>query len=164
MMKATKLITLAALIGTCSFAAAQEGAPPPPPAQGERPERPQRQVPPDVLKKFDKDGDGKLSQEEGKAAREAMQAERIKKYDKDGDGKLSDEERKTMQADNEAKRKALLEKYDADKNGKLDPAEIKTATDAGEEIPMGGRGGRGPGGPGGQRGGGKPADAPPAGE
>ena len=55
---------------------------------------------------FDKDGDGKLSDEERKAMMEEMQKRRpnvgpqfqemMKKFDKDGDGKLSDEERKAM--------------------------------------------------------------------
>ena len=165
MMKATKLITLAALIGTSSFAAAQDAAPAPPPApaQGEkpkRPDRPQREIPPAILKKFDTDGDGKLSPEEGKAMREARQAEMLKKYDKDGDGKLSDEEKKARDEEIAAKRKAIVEKYDANKNGKLDPEEMKAAMDAGEEMPWGGRG---PGGGkrDGDKGGPKPADAPP---
>ena len=57
----------------------------------------------EILKKFDKDGDGKLSQEERQAMREdrkaeieARHADMIKKFDKDGDGKLSDEERAAM--------------------------------------------------------------------
>ena len=167
MMKAIKLITLGALIGTCSFAAAQDAAPTPPPAppeQGEkakRPERPQRQIPPAILKKFDTDGDGKLSQEEGKAMREARQAEMLKKYDKDGDGKLSDEEKKARDEEMAAKRKAIVEKYDANKNGKLEPEEMKAAMDAGEEMPWGGRGPGGGGKRGDGKGGPKPADAPP---
>lgn len=150
-MNATTLITLGALIGTCSFSAAQDTAPGSP-----KPKRPQREIPAEVLTKFDTDGDGKLSPDEAKAMREARQAEMLKKYDKDGDGKLSGEERKAMQAEMEAKRAAMLEKYDANKNGKLDPEEMKAARDAGEEIPWGGRG------PGGQRGGkGEPkAEAP----
>ncbi|MEO7100549.1 MAG: EF-hand domain-containing protein [Luteolibacter sp.] len=158
-MKPTKLITLAALLGTCAFASAQDEA--------KRPERPKRELPAEILKKFDKDGDGKLSEEEFKAMQderkaenEKRRAEMLKKYDKDGDGKLSDEERATMKAEMEAKRAALLEKYDANKNGKLDPEEIKAARDAGEDIPMG----RGPGGPGGRRGGppdGKGPGGPP---
>ena len=79
--------------------------------------------------------------------------------DKDGDGKLSEDESKTLRADMEAKHNALLEKKDADKDGKLGPDEIKTAREAGEEIPMGRGGRRGPGGPGGREGKG-PQDAP----
>jgi len=62
---------------------------------------------------------------EGGAGRGAM----IKKYDVDGDGKLSDSERATMRADFAAKRAAMkqkmLDKYDLNKDGKLDPAERK---------------------------------------
>ncbi len=153
-MKTTKLITLAAMIGTCSFAAAQG-----------QPNRPDRPIPPEMLKKYDKDGDGKLSDEERKTMRDEMkatrEAEMLKKYDKDGDGKLSDEEKATMQADLEAQHKALLEKYDANKNGKLEPEEIKAARDAGEIVPMGRGMGGGPGGPRGARGG--KGGPPPAG-
>jgi Ca2+-binding EF-hand superfamily protein len=49
------------------------------------------------MKKFDKDGDGELNQEEKAEARKVMQARRkemIEAFDKDGDGKLNDEERK----------------------------------------------------------------------
>jgi hypothetical protein len=129
-MKTTKLMILGALIGTCTFAAAQEEKPARPEGGG----RGMRQPSPEMLKKFDKDGDGKLSQEEAKAMREAQQA----------------------------KRKALIEKYDADKDGKLDETERKAAADAGEDLSVL-MGGRGPGG-GQRRGGpeGKPGDTPPA--
>jgi Ca2+-binding EF-hand superfamily protein len=157
-MKTTKLMILGALIGTCTFAAAQEEKPARPEGGG----RGMRQPSPEMLKKFDKDGDGKLSQEEAKAAREARQAEMLKLYDKDGDGKLSDDETKAMREAQQAKRKALIEKYDADKDGKLDETERKAAADAGEDLSVL-MGGRGPGG-GQRRGGpeGKPGDTPPA--
>lgn len=159
-MKMKPWITLGLLLASSAFAAAQEGS-------DKAPDRPQRKMPPGMIERFDKDGDGKLSDDEMKA----MQAERnearkemVKKYDKDGDGKLSGEERKTMRVEMEAKHKALVEKYDANKNGKLEPEEFKAAKDAGEEIPiMGRRGqggrGRGPGGPG-EKGG--PDGPPPA--
>ena len=169
-MNTTLTMIALALAGTLAVQA-QEPAP--------RERRANRGTPPEVLKEFDKDGDGKLNDEEAKAAREAMQAKReearkkmLEKYDTDKDGKLSDEENKKMREDMQAKRKALLEKYDANKNDRLDPEEIKAAKDAGEEVPefrpMGGR--RGEGGPQGEgrpnrprRGeGDKPA--PPAGE
>jgi hypothetical protein len=173
-MNTTLTMIALALAGTLAVQA-QEPAP-----GGQRERRGgNRPLPPEVVKEFDKDGDGKLSDEEAKAAREARQAKAeearkkmLEKYDTDKDGKLSDEERKTMQTELEAKRKALVEKYDADKDGKLSREEIKAARDAGEEIPevrpMGG-GRRGEGGPNGEgrpnrpaRGGDKPA--PPAGQ
>lgn len=60
-----------------------------------------------LLKKFDKDGDGKLSDDEKAAAKEFVKAHReewkerrqdrhkkiLEKFDKDGDGKLSDDEK-----------------------------------------------------------------------
>jgi hypothetical protein len=71
-----------------------------------------RQVPPDVLKRFDKNNDGKLDDAERAEAMKARggqpgagggqggrpdpakMQELMKKYDKDGDGKLNDEEKK----------------------------------------------------------------------
>lgn len=54
----------------------------------------------EMIKKFDKDGDGKLSEEEKTAMKSERKekgknrrAEMIKKFDKDGDGKLSEEEK-----------------------------------------------------------------------
>jgi hypothetical protein len=153
-MKATTLITLGLLAASVSFSSAQE--------QGQRPQRGERggAVTPEILAKYDKDGDGKLSEEERKplqeerrAEAEKRRAENLKKYDKDGDGKLSQEETKAMREEQAAKRKALTEKYDANKNGRLDEDELKAARDAGEEVPQGGFGGaRGQGGPGGQGG------------
>ena len=61
----------------------------------------------EMLRHFDADGDGKLSEEEERAMREAMRdfrgrggpmrfqrEELVKQFDADGDGKLNDEERK----------------------------------------------------------------------
>ncbi len=147
-MKNKTIWTTLALLAAGSLAGfAQEEKPAEP-----RQRRGQRQVPPAVLKEYDKDKDGKLSAEEAKAAREDARKKMLEKYDKDKDGKLSEEERTAMREDLQAKRKALLEKYDADKNGRLSPEERKAAVDAGEELPAwGGPGGRGPRGEGGRR-------------
>ena len=74
-------------------------------------------------KKYDKDGDGKFSNEEKAAARDAW---RIKRYDKDGDGRLSEEE--TAAAD-EAK-KNFMTKYDKDGDGKISDEEKKALREA----------------------------------
>ena len=61
--------------------------------------RPSRE---EMLKKFDKDGDGKLNEEERAALREEGQKRRkeiIAKFDKDGDGKLNEDERKAAGAE-----------------------------------------------------------------
>ena len=48
----------------------------------------------EMMKKFDKDGDGKLSDDERKAMHDAYM---LKRFDKNGDGKLSDEEKATAE-------------------------------------------------------------------
>jgi len=63
-----------------------------------------------MLEKFDKDGDGVLSEEEKEAAKkeretrhEAFKKEMLAKYDKDGDGELSEDEKKAMYKDHHEK-------------------------------------------------------------
>lgn len=81
--------------------------------------------------------------EEMKARQEARKAEMLKKYDKDGDGKLSDEEKKTMREDwaknhpeaakrmeemkarHEAYVADMIKKFDKDGDGKLSPEELQ---------------------------------------
>lgn len=88
----------------------------------------------EILKKFDKDGDGKLSdaeKAEAKAALDARKSEWEKKviaeFDKDGDGKLSDEEKAAAkaahQANMEERKKMVMQKFDKDGDGKLGEAE-----------------------------------------
>jgi hypothetical protein len=88
-------------------------------------------MPPEMMKelvaKFDKDGDGKLSDVEMKAARDARQAEMLKKFDKDGDGKLSPEEMKTA---NEARHAEMIKRFDKDGDGKLSDDEKKAARES----------------------------------
>jgi Ca2+-binding EF-hand superfamily protein len=77
----------------------------------------------ELIKKFDKDGDGKLNDQEKEAARASIKrpgaagapgegrpnmAELIKKFDKNGDGKLDDEEKA-------AAKKAFAERRKGDK-------------------------------------------------
>ena len=88
-------------------------------------------------KRFDKDGDGKLSEDERAAAKEAWEARKaqaIKAFDKDGDGELNEEERKAAHEARKAKfaerRKEMLEKFDQDGDGELGPAERKAAHEA----------------------------------
>lgn len=50
----------------------------------------------ELIKKYDKDGDGKLSKAEKKALQKDRRAEMVKRFDTDGDGKLSNSERETM--------------------------------------------------------------------
>lgn len=121
--KVTLFALSSLLAGPLAFA--QDGNPPP--------ERKGPPIPPEVVKEFDKDGDGKLNEEERKAAREAREKQMLEKYDADKDGKLSDEERKTareaMRAEHEKK---MLEKYDKDGDGKLSEEERKAMVEAGD--------------------------------
>jgi Ca2+-binding EF-hand superfamily protein len=131
----TRNLSLAALLGLAlaSTAAAQD--PPGPRGPGGR------QLPPEVrermLKEFDTDGDGKLSEQERANAKETVKTlmekrkqAMLDKVDKDGDGQVSEEEKAAakdaLKAKAEARRKAMLEKYDADGDGTLDEAERKT--------------------------------------
>jgi len=92
-MKTNTMIVIAAAFGLAGAAHAEEP----------RKDRPHRDIPPEVIEKFDKDGDGKLNEEERQAARaagkermEAKRKEMIAKFDKDGDGELSDDEKAEM--------------------------------------------------------------------
>jgi Ca2+-binding EF-hand superfamily protein len=148
MKSKTTLFVLASLLGAASLATAEEA-----------PKRPDRPLPPELLKKFDKDGDGKLSEEERAAMRAAgpvrngeLEKKMLEKFDTDKDGKLSDEEKAAAKA---AREKEMLEKFDVDKDGKLSEEERKAARES-----FGPRGPKGPKGPKGPDG---PPPAPPAG-
>lgn len=137
-MKTKTLIIVAAAFGLAGLANAEEG---------KRPIRPDNRVdrplPPEVIEKFDKDGDGKLNEEEREAAKQAMKEkheahkkEILAKYDTDGDGELSEDERKAMWKDK-------AKEFDKDGDGELSDEEKKAMREALEK-----RGGpRGPGGP-----------------
>lgn len=110
---------------------------------GKKPHRPLG-PPKAILEKFDTDGDGKLSDEEAKAARAAMQEKRaaiVAKFDKDGDGELNDEEReaakeelKALHGDREMPhrpaRARILKRFDKDGDGKLNEEEREAAKGA----------------------------------
>jgi Ca2+-binding EF-hand superfamily protein len=77
----------------------------------------------EMLKKYDKNGDGQLDETEKAAMREEMrkkrEEERLKKYDKNGDGKLDDAEKEAMRED--MKKKAEAFKKRAEENNKKTP-------------------------------------------
>lgn len=88
------LIGLALFVLGSSAARAEDGA--------------EKPIPAGVLKKYDKDGDGKLNEEEKAAWQAAKEAEKkamLDKYDTNKDGKLSDEERAALKADKEKAKK-----------------------------------------------------------
>ena len=116
-MKTKTLIVIAAAIGLSGAAHAEEGKGP----------RQPHKLPPEVIAKFDKDGDGKLNDDEkaeAKAARGEREAARkkemLEKFDADKDGKLNDDEKAAMR---EEVKKKILEKFDKDGDGKLNEEE-----------------------------------------
>ena len=75
----------------------------------------------EMIKRFDKDGDGKLNEEERAAVRKEMKGRKddlLKKFDADGDGKLSDKEREAIRKQLPGKGRKLpaevLKKFDKD--------------------------------------------------
>jgi len=103
MIKKTLLTILGLSLGGL-LAQAADGETKPPPAPGLA----------ELLKKYDKNGDGKLDQEERAALQKDRQAEMIKKYDKNGDGKIDEEERKAMLEDRRKQRDEFLSKRQAE--------------------------------------------------
>jgi len=99
-------------------------------------EHPSREA---MKQKYDKDGDGQLSEEERAALRADMEKRHgkrpggrekmMKKYDIDGDGQLSEEERAALREDMEKRqgkrpgREEIMEKFDADGDGQLNEKE-----------------------------------------
>jgi Ca2+-binding EF-hand superfamily protein len=82
------------------------------------------------LRHFDKNKDGKLSdeerqfmQEEVRKYNEQVRAEAIKQWDKNGDGKLDDSELAAARAASEKARADYLKMFDKDGNGKIDEKE-----------------------------------------
>ena len=99
-----------------------------------------REMDPATIKKYDKDGDGKLTGDEQAAAWGARMEERrqefMKEYDKDGDGKFSEEEQKAIRDGFRKRmedwgRKRAERRYDKDGDGKLNDEE-KAAMKKGE--------------------------------
>ena len=101
------VVALTMLLGPLADAAPGQGK-----AKGARPQGKGegKGIPAEILKRFDKDGDGKLNDAERAAAKKAHdekggrpgqagggdgkhREEIVKRFDKDGDGKLNDQER-----------------------------------------------------------------------
>ena len=90
-MKMRLVIALSLCLAGAAFAADGE-------KKGAKPETPRDEV----IKKYDKNKDGKLDQSEREEWRKDREADNVKKHDKNGDGKLDQSER-------EAARKAAEE-------------------------------------------------------
>ncbi|MGJ8697178.1 MAG: EF-hand domain-containing protein [Verrucomicrobiaceae bacterium] len=146
-MKST-ITTLSLVLASALIAHAEPGD------KKEKGPRGGRPLPPEVVAKFDKDGDGKLSEEERKAAFEARKAEMLAKFDKDGDGKLSDEEK---EAAREAQKAEFIKKFDKDGDGKVSAEERPKRPGGADRPGPGGEKGKGKG-PKGGKGKGKKAE------
>jgi Ca2+-binding EF-hand superfamily protein len=101
------------------------------------------------IRRWDKDKDGTLSQQELKAKKDQEdqwkeqaeqsrkeQAELRKKHDTDGDGKLDADERKTYYK--AIQDKWRIRRWDKNKDGRLDDAERKAMEDQQSKLPYGG--------------------------
>jgi hypothetical protein len=140
-MKTKLSIIVAAAFGLAGIANAEEKKPNH--DRGNRvdhpggPGHPDRPLPPEIVKKFDKDGDGKLSEEEREAAKESLKKEMLTKFDKDGDGELSDEEREAAKKErmekHEASKKEMLKKFDTNGDGELNDQEKEAMKKAMQE-------------------------------
>lgn len=109
-MKTKTLIVIAAAIGLSGAAHAEEGKGP----------RPPHKPRPEVIAKFDKDGDGKLNDDEKAEAKAARKKEMLEKFDADKNGKLNNDEKAAMR---EEMKKKILEKFDKDGDGELNKEE-----------------------------------------
>ena len=83
-----RLTWIALLLGLAAPVAFGQGTPPAAPAPGGGGKRDE------IKKRFDTDGDGKLSKEERRAAHQARRERIREKLDTDGDGKVSKDERR----------------------------------------------------------------------
>jgi Ca2+-binding EF-hand superfamily protein len=82
------------------------------------------------LKKYDKNADGALDDEEKKAMAEDRRLKEIKDFDWDGDGKLSEREQTAMQWAAEGRSLGSFRKIDTDANGELTAEELTAAISA----------------------------------
>lgn len=146
-------------LGLTAMLSAQAGL-----AEDGQKNRGDRELPAQLLQKFDKNGDGKLDEAEKGAAKKAMEerraagkgpegnrsasglseerrAELMKKFDKNGDGKLDETEREAAKKEmgeqrgkggpgGDARRAEMMKKFDKNGDGKIDGAEREAARKA----------------------------------
>lgn len=94
---------------------APSAVPPAPPAAPSNPIAAERraelmQNQPEVLKKYDKNGNGRLDQDELVVMKKDRETELLKKYDKNSNGKLDEDERAAYRADMKKQQEEMLDK------------------------------------------------------
>ncbi len=115
-MKTSLVLTLALSL-TAFVAVAADGEKKPTPATPPPAGAPKL---PEALKKYDKNGDGKLDEDERKTFQKERQAELMKKYDTNNDGKLDEKERQVLIEDRKKEREELIKKRQSE-GGKPQP-------------------------------------------
>ena len=131
MVRSTGFV-LVALTLTMLLSAAADAAPGQGKAKGARPQGKGNgsQIPAEVLKRFDKDGDGKLNDTERAAAKKAMGERGGRPGQPGGDGKPGG----VGKPGGDGKMKdEILKRFDKDGDGKLNEAEREAAKKAREE-------------------------------
>jgi Ca2+-binding EF-hand superfamily protein len=93
-------------------------------AEGETKPKPAPALP-DWVKKYDKNGDGKLDPEERAVLQKERQEEMLKKYDKNSDGKLDEAERKAMAEERRKERDEAIAKRQAEQKKQEERKEEK---------------------------------------
>ncbi|RKY13241.1 MAG: hypothetical protein DRP82_05665 [Planctomycetota bacterium] len=125
-----RLCVVLSVVGLCLLVFGQEQQPPGPPKRvplgiGWAVSR----LPEELVKKFDKNGDGKLSDEEKVTALKTTFKEFMDKFDTNKDGKLSDEELTKVKEDvsktMEEYKQRMIKRFDKDGDGKLSDEEKK---------------------------------------
>ena len=118
-MKAKLLITIPIILSSTLLGTPDQNGDSKPPSFPIRDE---------IVKRFDTDGDGKLSMDERFTMRKKMQGrkkELIQKFDADGDGILNDEERTIIRKVFENRKAEAFESFDADGEEIRDQAETE---------------------------------------
>jgi len=108
--------------------------------KSERPEgKRQHRIPQEVVEKYDKDGDGKLSEDERSALRDDRKKRILEKYDTNKDGELDDAEKAKFREERGDRRQGsggkrqmnpeMLKQFDKDGDGELSAEERSALRD-----------------------------------
>ena len=133
-----RFLVVLGILGFCLLVFGQENEPPGPPPPLRKSPFPAgwavSWLPDELVKKFDKDGDGKLSKEEKVTAFKTTLKEFMGKFDANKDGKLSDDElgkvKEEVKRLMEEHRQKMVKEFDKNGDGKLSDEEKKAMREA----------------------------------